>query len=140
MFVGIYLIAVYDPSSVVNDGFHDLVDVIIPEGTILNPVRPAALSCRTHLLGRLMDVLSGLLGQKAPEFMTAAGFSDSPHFMYSGKMSLSPSLNSQVNFGANCSQDSNPTVNGFNCTKLASEGFRRGHLETVWTDTACGQQ
>ena len=32
-----------------------------------------------------MDVLSGLLGQRAPEFMTAAGFSDSPHFMYSGK-------------------------------------------------------
>ena len=31
-----------------------------------------------------MDVLSGLLGQRAPEFMTAAGFSDSPHFMYSG--------------------------------------------------------
>lgn len=94
MFVGIYLIAVYDPSSIVNDGFHDQVDVIIPEGTLLNPVRPAALSCRTHLLGRLMDVLSGLLGQKAPGFMTAAGFSDSPHFMYSGKMS--PPSNRQM--------------------------------------------
>lgn len=31
-----------------------------------------------------MDLLSGLLGQKAPDFMTAGGFSDSPHFMYSG--------------------------------------------------------
>ena len=84
MFVGIYLITVYDPTNVVNDGFHDLVDIVIPEGTILNPLRPAALSTRTHLLGRVMDLLSGLLGQKAPEFMTAGGFSDSPHFMFSG--------------------------------------------------------
>ncbi|KAF7316916.1 putative hydantoin utilization protein [Mycena chlorophos] len=84
MFVGIYLITVYDPRSVINDGFHDLIKMHIPEGTLLNPVRPAALSTRTHLLGRVMDLLSGLLGQKAPEFMTAGGFSDSPHFMYSG--------------------------------------------------------
>lgn len=73
-----------DSSVVANDGFHDLLEITIPEGTLLHPIRPAALSCRTHFLGRLMDVLSGLLGQRAPEFMTAAGFSDSPHFMYSG--------------------------------------------------------
>ena len=40
------------------------------------------------MLGRVFDLLSGLLGQKAPEFMTAAGFSDSPHFMYSGKIPI----------------------------------------------------
>ncbi|KAJ7127119.1 Hydantoinase/oxoprolinase-domain-containing protein [Mycena epipterygia] len=84
MFIGIYLVTVYDPRCVVNDGFHDLVHIHIPEGTLLNPMRPAALSTRTHLLGRVMDLLSGLLGQRAPEFMTAGGFSDSPHFMYSG--------------------------------------------------------
>ena len=84
MFVGIYLLVVYDSSVVANDGFHNLLDVYIPEGTLLRPIRPAALSCRTHFLGRLLDVISGLLGQRAPEFMTAAGFSDSPHFMYSG--------------------------------------------------------
>ena len=74
-----------DANVVANDGFHDLIDVHIPEGCLLKPIRPAALSCRTHMLGRILDILSGLLGQKAPEFMTAAGFSDSPHFMYSGK-------------------------------------------------------
>lgn len=84
MFIGIYLITVFDPNNVVNDGFHELVDTYIPTGSILKPVRPAAVSCRTHLLGRVMDLISGLLGQKAPEFMTAGGFSDSPHFMYSG--------------------------------------------------------
>ncbi|KAJ3343233.1 hypothetical protein HDU93_009217 [Gonapodya sp. JEL0774] len=84
MFIGIYLITVFDAGNVVNDGFHELVEVYIPEGCILKPIRPAALSCRTHLLGRVLDIINGLLGQKAPQFMNAGGFSDSPHFFYSG--------------------------------------------------------
>ena len=35
-------------------------------------------------MGRIFDILGGLLGQGNPQFMCAAGFSDSPHFMYSG--------------------------------------------------------
>jgi 5-oxoprolinase (ATP-hydrolysing) len=84
MFIGYYLLAVYDPHCVVNDGFHDLVDIRIPQGTILRPVRPAALSCRTHLLGRVMDVMQALFGQRNPAYRCAAGFSDSPHLFYSG--------------------------------------------------------
>jgi 5-oxoprolinase (ATP-hydrolysing) len=75
---------VFDPHSIVNDGFHDLIDVYIPEGSVLKPVRPAAVSCRTHLLGRTMDVVQALMGQKNPAYRAAAGFSDSPHFFYSG--------------------------------------------------------
>ncbi|KAI5358259.1 Putative hydantoinase A/oxoprolinase, hydantoinase B/oxoprolinase, hydantoinase/oxoprolinase [Septoria linicola] len=84
MFVGYYLLAVYAPYTIPNDGFHDLVDVDIPLGSLLKPVRPAALSCRTHFLGRTMDIMQALFGQKNAAFMTAAGFSDSPHFFYSG--------------------------------------------------------
>ncbi|KAF2757203.1 hydantoin utilization protein-like protein A [Pseudovirgaria hyperparasitica] len=84
MFVGYYLLAVYDPYTVVNDGFHDLLDIRIPLGSVLKPVRPAALSCRTHFLGRVMDVMQALFGQRDPAYLTAAGFSDSPHFFYSG--------------------------------------------------------
>jgi N-methylhydantoinase B len=58
--------------------------VRIPEGSLLKPKFPAALSCRTHALGRIFDVLGGLLGQKTPEFLSAAGFSSSPHLMFSG--------------------------------------------------------
>ena len=67
-----------------NDGYYDLVEVRIPRGTILKPIRPAALSSRTHLLARIFDIMSGLLGQGSPDALCAAGFSDSPHFMYSG--------------------------------------------------------
>lgn len=84
MFFGIYMIMVFDPQILWNDGFYPLVDVIIPEGTLLKPRYPAALSCRTHGLGRIFDILGGLLGQRQPEFLCAAGFSSSPHLMYSG--------------------------------------------------------
>ncbi|CAN9159045.1 unnamed protein product [Alternaria alternata] len=84
MFIGYHLLAIYDPFAVVNDGFHDLLDIKIPTGTILRPVRPAAVSCRTHLLGRIMDVLQALFGQQNPAYRCAAGFSDSPHLFYSG--------------------------------------------------------
>ncbi len=84
MFFGIYMIMIFDPQILYNDGFYDLVDVHIPAGSLLKPRFPAALSCRTHALGRIFDVLSGLLGQRQPEFLCAAGFSSSPHLMYSG--------------------------------------------------------
>ncbi|MCC5920077.1 MAG: hydantoinase B/oxoprolinase family protein [Cyclobacteriaceae bacterium] len=84
MFFGIYMIMVFDPQILFNDGFYDLVDVHIPEGSLMKPTYPAALSCRTHALGRMFDVLGGLLGQRQPEFLNAAGFSSSPHLMYSG--------------------------------------------------------
>lgn len=84
MFFGAFTINLFDPSILFNDGFYDLVEVNIPQGSILKPNFPAALSCRTHLLGRIFDVMGGLLGQGTPDAMSGAGFSDSPHFMYSG--------------------------------------------------------
>jgi len=84
MFFGAFTINLFDPQILFNDGFYELVDVHIPEGSILKPKKPAALSCRTHMLGRIFDLMGGLLGQGAPDALNAAGFSDSPHFMYSG--------------------------------------------------------
>jgi len=84
MFFGIYMVMVFDPQILFNDGYYDLIDVRIPQGSLLKPDFPAALSGRTHALGRIFDVLGGLLGQKTPEFLNAAGFSSSPHLFYSG--------------------------------------------------------
>jgi N-methylhydantoinase B len=85
MFFGSFTINVADPQIVFNDGFYELVDVRIPQGTLLKPNYPAALSGRTHALGRIFDVLGALLGMGAPnEMLNAAGFSDSPHLFYSG--------------------------------------------------------
>ncbi|MCS7002612.1 MAG: hydantoinase B/oxoprolinase family protein, partial [Dehalococcoidia bacterium] len=84
MFIGVYMIMVHDPQILFNDGYYDLIEIRIPKGSILAPQYPAALSGRTHTLGRVFDVFGGALGRGAPEFMNAAGFSSSPHLMFSG--------------------------------------------------------
>lgn len=84
MFFGSFTINLIDPQILFNDGFYDLVDVRIPQGSLLKPNYPAALSGRTHALGRIFDVMGGLLGQSAPDHMNAAGFSDSPHLFFAG--------------------------------------------------------
>ncbi len=84
MFVGAVFINIFDPQILFNDGFYDLITVTIPPGCLLKPQKPAALSTRTHMLARIFDIMGGLLGQGAPEALNAAGFSDSPHLMYSG--------------------------------------------------------
>lgn len=84
MFFGIYVITVGDPQILWNDGFYPLIDVTIPEGSFWKPRYPAALNARNHGIGRVFDLFGGLLGQQNPEILNAAGFSSSPHFMYSG--------------------------------------------------------
>ena len=84
MFFGIYMITVADPQILWNDGFYPLIEVRIPEGSFWKPKYPAALNARNHGIGRVFDLFGGLLGQKNPDLLNAAGFSSSPHFMYSG--------------------------------------------------------
>lgn len=84
MFIGVYLIMVFDPQILFNDGFYPLLHVTMPKGSLIQPEFPAALGCRTHALTRLFDVLGGALAKKAPEFTTAAGYGTSPYLLYSG--------------------------------------------------------
>lgn len=84
MFIGVYLIMVFDPQILFNDGFYPLLHVKVPEGSLLQPKFPAALGCRTHALTRLFDVLGGCLGVNAPELSTAAGYGTSPYLLYNG--------------------------------------------------------
>ena len=87
MFFGIYMITVADPQILWNDGFYPLIDVTIEEGSFWKPRYPAALNARNHGIGRVFDLFGGLLGQTNPSLLNAAGFSSSPHFMYSGTYS-----------------------------------------------------
>lgn len=84
MFIGVYMIMVFDPQILFNDGFYDLIHVTMPKGSLLNPNFPASLGTRTHTLSRQFDVLGGALSYNAPEMATAAGYGSSPHFLYSG--------------------------------------------------------
>ncbi|UTR10259.1 hydantoinase B/oxoprolinase family protein [Evansella sp. LMS18] len=84
MFIGSFLISVFDPAINFNDGFYDVLHIKTPEGSLMRPKQPAALGCRTHALSRLFDVLSGALSINTPENSPAAGYGTSPYFIYSG--------------------------------------------------------
>lgn len=84
MFIGSFLISVFDPAINFNDGFYDVLHIETPEGCLMRPKAPAALGCRTHALSRLFDVLSGALSINTPENSPAAGYGTSPYFIYSG--------------------------------------------------------
>ncbi|MDE0727383.1 MAG: hydantoinase B/oxoprolinase family protein, partial [Alphaproteobacteria bacterium] len=84
MFIGVYMIMVFDPQILFNDGFYDLIHVTLPKGSLVQPDFPAPLGCRTHTLSRQFDVLGGALSHNAPDMATAAGYGSSPHFLYSG--------------------------------------------------------
>ena len=80
---GVYLIMVYDPDILFNDGFYPLLHVHMPKGSLVQPHFPASLGCRTHALTRLYELFGGALGRSSPENMTA-GDGTSPYMLYSG--------------------------------------------------------
>ncbi|MCY4088006.1 MAG: hydantoinase B/oxoprolinase family protein [Actinomycetia bacterium] len=84
MFVGIYLIMAFDPEILFNEGFHDLIEVELPEGSILKPRFPAPLGLLNISLARQLDVVQGALAACAPEYAAGAGYGSSPAMTYSG--------------------------------------------------------
>ena len=55
-----------DPELDPNQGIEDLVDVIIPEGSLISPEYPAPVSLRHLTLGRVDEVDAGVPGAGLP--------------------------------------------------------------------------
>lgn len=66
------LISTVDPSIALNAGLMAPVSVTTPLGSLVNPVRPAAVGVRHAAASRVNDALSGALGQAAPHVLPAA--------------------------------------------------------------------
>ncbi len=64
--------AVSDPSIPNNGGCFRAVDVVLPEGTVVNPRPPAPVSCRTATIKRIADTILGALVRALPDRMPAA--------------------------------------------------------------------
>jgi N-methylhydantoinase B len=84
MVIGAYLIMVFDPEILFNEGFYDLLEIRVEDGTILKPRYPAPLGNRHHTLSRWVEVVAGALGRHVPETAVAAGYGSSPHMIFSG--------------------------------------------------------
>lgn len=85
MFIGAMLIAAADPQIVFNDGYIDLMEVRIPEGSLLRPKFPAPLCNRLPVLARYTDIVSAAIGQTNPGFLPASCFGSAPNLLYNGK-------------------------------------------------------
>ena len=55
------------------DGFCRPIEIILPEGTLVNPTPPAAVAARAIIGWRAVDVLQGVFAQIVPEEVPAAG-------------------------------------------------------------------
>jgi N-methylhydantoinase B len=64
--------AISDPSVPNNGGCFRAVDVVLPEGTVVNPRPPAPVSCRTATIKRIADTILGALVRALPRRMPAA--------------------------------------------------------------------
>lgn len=56
-----------------NSGYFELVDVLAPPGSLVNPVPPAATGAKGVAAFRIVDTLFGALAQALPERVPAAG-------------------------------------------------------------------
>ena len=72
---GVYYVvrAVTDPDIPNNAGCFAPVDIIMPEGTVINPNPPAPVNARSLTVKRIVDVLFGALAEALPQKIPAAG-------------------------------------------------------------------
>ncbi len=84
MFAGMFLTRDLDQSVVCNDGFHELIHITLPKGTIVNPTFPAAIGHHDQVLARHFEVLATALGRHRPQDLTAAGYGTIPSLRIAG--------------------------------------------------------
>jgi N-methylhydantoinase B len=68
-----YFVASQDPDTPTNAGFFRALSVTLPEGSLVNPIFPAAIGLRSVTGVRILDVLMGALGQAIPDKVPVAG-------------------------------------------------------------------
>ncbi|ADJ14022.1 hydantoinase B/oxoprolinase family protein [Halalkalicoccus jeotgali] len=84
MFTGVFLIMAFDPLLTFNDGYYDLFEVTLPEGSVVQPEFPAALGNRLPLMARQFDVLQATFSKLIEGFSVAGSYGTSPNLVYAG--------------------------------------------------------
>jgi len=84
MFTGVFLIMAFDPLLTFNDGYYDLFEVTLPEGSVIQPEFPAALGNRLPMMARQFDVLQATFSKLIDGFSVAGSYGTSPNLVYAG--------------------------------------------------------
>lgn len=66
--------AMFDPTGPQNGGAMRAIEIVLPEGSFVNPRFPAAVSLRHLGVQRLADTLIRALGERFPDLATAGAF------------------------------------------------------------------
>ena len=84
MFMGVFLIMAFSPDLVFNDGYYDLINVTLPEKSILRPEFPAPVGNRLSLMARQFDVVGAVFSKALAQFAVSGGYGTSPNFVFAG--------------------------------------------------------
>ena len=84
MFCGVFLIMAFAPDVAFNDGYNDIINVNLPEGSVLRPRFPAPLGNRLTLMARHFDVVGAVFSKALSHFSVSGSYGTSPNFIYSG--------------------------------------------------------
>ena len=84
MFTGVFLIMAFDPLLTFNDGYYDLFEVTLPEGSVVQPEFPAPLGNRLPMMARQFDVLQATFSKLIDGFSVAGSYGTSPNLVYAG--------------------------------------------------------
>lgn len=74
----VYILYSLDPTLFLNSGVCRVAESILPKGTIVNPVFPAAVGLRTLSVQRLQGVIFGAFAQAAPDRLPSSPASGGP--------------------------------------------------------------
>ncbi len=76
--------SIVDPSIPANGGYYRAVEIIAPEGSIVNANPPAAVAGRTDSCQRIVDVVFGAMAKAIPERIVAGCHSTVTAVLFSG--------------------------------------------------------
>jgi len=76
---------VFDPQMPVNQGFYEVVEIVAPQGTLVNPMPPAPVSAYTEASQRIVDAVLRTLAQIVPERVPAASGGTMTNVSFGGR-------------------------------------------------------
>ena len=103
-----------DPEIPNNEGCYRMIHLKIPEKSILNPQRPAAVNCRSVTLRRVVDATLGAMAQALPDRVPAAnnGHPLQGHFGGIDRLTGRAFILSEMGTGG---MGARPTKDGIDC-------------------------
>ena len=111
--------ALLDPELPPNSGLFDAIELVVPEGSILNPAYPAAVGARTTTCQKLAGAIFGALAEVLPQEKVMASSHD-----VLAAMTLSGPLSQGQNDGAYVYLE---TIGGGNGARALGDGMDGAH-------------